>query len=110
LKWPALIPSGASGADRQRYIFMLAATWPDVKSDADYHNDVSRATLKSDSGDGLKACDLVWLLHVVGDVNQPLHASTRISLGEAGGNDVAFWWQLRLEPARTPTARRWIES
>ena len=41
-KWPKLIPSGTTAADRSRYIFMLAATWPDeIKSDSKYHNDGS---------------------------------------------------------------------
>jgi hypothetical protein len=151
-KWPAQIPSGTAAADRSRYIFMLAATWPDeIKSDNNYHNDGSengdvpdgpepgrntgyddfnrhkywhfvdtpfsqdgtavssltiptpdaktqidalRTTLASDSAAGLKSYDLVWLLHLVGDVHQPLHASTRVSSafpqGDIGGNDVLF--------------------
>ena len=40
--------------------------------------------------DALKSYDLSWLLHLVGDVHQPLHASTRVSStdpgGDAGGN------------------------
>jgi hypothetical protein len=57
------------------------------------------------AADGLKSYDLAWLLHLVGDVHQPLHASTRVSStdpdGDAGGNLVkldcsrcelhAFW-------------------
>jgi len=60
------------------------------------------------SSDGLKSYDLTWLLHLVGDVHQPLHASTRVSStdpdGDAGGNSVklscskcelhAFWDDL----------------
>ncbi len=38
--------------------------------------------------------DLVWLLHLVGDVHQPLHCATRVSKGnpdgDAGGNAVVF--------------------
>jgi hypothetical protein len=66
---------------------------------------IFRQTLTSSSSDKLKSYDLVWLLHLVGDVHQPLHASTRISAGELqgdnGGNNVkledpsrelhAFW-------------------
>ncbi len=151
-KWPALIPSGTSAADRPRIIFMLAATWPDeIKSDGKYQNDGSnngdtpdgpdaarntgyddfnrhkywhfvdlpfsqdgtdvssmkvpvpdaetqiaafRAILNSSSPDKLKSYDLVWLLHIVGDVHQPLHCSTRVSTGhpqgDTGGNDVPF--------------------
>jgi hypothetical protein len=55
--------------------------------------------------DDLKSYDLSWLLHLVGDVHQPLHCTTRVSAsntnGDSGGNDVdvlkpkevlhAFW-------------------
>src|SRR5258708_34426075 len=64
-----------------------------------------RGVLASTSADGLKSYDLTWLLHLVGDVHQPLHAATRESStdpgGDAGGNLVkldcskdslhAFW-------------------
>lgn len=52
--------------------------------------------------DNVRSYDLVWLLHLVGDVHQPLHASARFTkelrlkyqlsaspdLGDRGGNDV----------------------
>jgi hypothetical protein len=51
-----------------------------------------RSTIASDASDSLKSYDLVWLLHLVGDVHQPLHCSTRVShtdpQGDAGGNNV----------------------
>ena len=51
-----------------------------------------RSVLASDSPDALKSYDLSWLLHLIGDVHQPLHASTRVSAadpqGDAGGNNV----------------------
>ena len=47
---------------------------------------IFRQTLISGKSDPLKSYDLVWLLHVVGDVHQPLHATTRISAGELGGD------------------------
>jgi hypothetical protein len=44
----------------------------------------------STATDDLKSYDLVWLLHLVGDVHQPLHASDRYSktfpTGDVGGN------------------------
>ena len=149
-KWPAQIPSGATAAERDEYIVMLAATWPDaIKSDSQYHNDgdengdrptgpeasrntgyddfnrhkywhfvdtpftvdgsplppipmpdaktqidAFRAVLRSTQPDQLKSYDLVWLLHLVGDVHQPLHSATRVSKndpdGDAGGNKVHF--------------------
>lgn len=43
--------------------------------------------------DPLKSYDLVWLLHLVGDVHQPLHSSTRVRQaqpnGDGGGNLVS---------------------
>jgi len=49
-----------------------------------------RTVLASSSPDELKSYDLVWLLHIVGDIHQPLHACTRVSKldpdGDAGGN------------------------
>jgi hypothetical protein len=49
-----------------------------------------RQVLASDSPDELKSYDLVWLLHLVGDVHQPLHCTARFSSsnkhGDAGGN------------------------
>jgi hypothetical protein len=52
-----------------------------------------RQTLRdSGASDELRSYDLVWLLHLVGDVHQPLHAITRFSQkqpnGDKGGNDV----------------------
>lgn len=51
-----------------------------------------RATLASANPDPLKSYDLVWLLHLVGDVHQPLHATSRFTTqdphGDAGGNAV----------------------
>jgi len=53
---------------------------------------VFRAVLRSNSSDALKSYDLAWLLHVVGDVHQPLHCSERYGKtqpkGDAGGNFV----------------------
>ena len=49
-----------------------------------------RSVLASSAGDDLKSYDLVWLLHLVGDVHQPLHCATRVDKndtnGDAGGN------------------------
>ena len=54
-----------------------------------------RRTLKSsEASDALKSYDLVWLLHLVGDVHQPLHTTSRFTQsqpeGDAGGNRVAL--------------------
>jgi hypothetical protein len=50
------------------------------------------SVLASPSPDALKSYDLTWLLHLVGDIHQPLHASTRLTAGypygDNGGNSV----------------------
>jgi hypothetical protein len=52
--------------------------------------DLFRGVLAGSDPDELKSYDMVWLLHLVGDVHQPLHATTRVSStqpdGDAGGN------------------------
>lgn len=49
-----------------------------------------RRALASNASDDVKSYDLVWLLHLVGDVHQPLHATSRFSRalpkGDQGGN------------------------
>jgi hypothetical protein len=47
----------------------------------------------SGAGDDLRSYDLVWLLHLVGDAHQPLHAANHFATdlppeGDAGGNKV----------------------
>ena len=54
-----------------------------------------RAALASpSSSDDVKSYDLVWLLHLVGDVHQPLHCTSRFDHeqrgGDRGGNLVAL--------------------
>ena len=50
------------------------------------------SVLTSSSPDALKSYDLTWLLHLVGDIHQPLHAATRVTAaqfyGDNGGNSV----------------------
>jgi S1/P1 Nuclease len=51
-----------------------------------------RAILASNEPDPLKSYDLSWFLHLIGDVNQPLHCTTRLGAtqleGDDGGNGV----------------------
>lgn len=54
-----------------------------------------RSTLSSaEASDDVKSYDLVWLEHLVGDVHQPLHATSRFSAafpkGDQGGNLVCI--------------------
>jgi hypothetical protein len=54
---------------------------------------VFRAALASDKPEELKSYDLVWLLHLTGDVHQPLHCTSRFGHdqpnGDSGGNKVS---------------------
>jgi hypothetical protein len=79
-----------------------------------------RAVLASTKPDALKSYDLTWLLHLVGDVHQPLHCATRVRHadpdGDDGGNGVAvrcpgcpeklhaFWDGVLAADAVTPRA------
>jgi hypothetical protein len=53
-----------------------------------------RQTIRSDSGvdDQIRSYDLAWLIHLVGDIHQPLHAASRFTQdepsGDAGGSRV----------------------
>lgn len=56
-----------------------------------------RQTLRSPTAtDEVKSYDLVWLLHLVADVHQPLHATSRFNrrqpAGDDGGNEVTVCW------------------
>ena len=50
--------------------------------------------IQTGESDDIKSYDVVWLEHLVGDIHQPLHATSRFTKnhpnGDAGGNDVAF--------------------
>ena len=48
---------------------------------------VFRSVLAYNSSDALKSYDLVWLMHLVGDVHQPLHCAARFSQSTAQGDD-----------------------
>lgn len=54
-----------------------------------------RSALGSKASDEVKSYDLAWLIHLVGDMHQPLHATTRFSQspaslrdGDKGGNEI----------------------
>ncbi|HST19630.1 MAG TPA: S1/P1 nuclease [Blastocatellia bacterium] len=53
-----------------------------------------RSVLASNKSDELKSYDLAWLLHLVGDVHQPLHCTSRFTKtkkqGDNGGNGVTL--------------------
>lgn len=56
--------------------------------------DLFRRALGSSASDSIKSYDLVWLEHLVGDVHQPLHCTSRFSSalphGDRGGNSVTL--------------------
>jgi hypothetical protein len=70
-----------------------------------------------DAPDDLKSYDLTWILHLVGDIHQPLHATSRFTAsqptGDAGGNLVRirtrgekvlhFFWDDVLGTSKSPT-------
>lgn len=64
---------------------------PHVTPNAQTQIETFRKVLASDSPDDLKSYDLVWLVHLIGDVHQPLHCVTRVihddPNGDKGGND-----------------------
>jgi hypothetical protein len=68
-----------------------------------------RQVLASDAPDPVKAFDLVWLLHLVGDVHQPLHATSRFTRdadpkeGDRGGNEV----KLCVDPCKEELHAFW---
>jgi hypothetical protein len=128
----SLRPAEGTDAERDRALFLNAATWPDLVRNrsedwsvynrpgwhyADFYWDVEngrphdlpgtgpaaanagerivafRAALADPTvADTTKAVDLAWLLHLVGDVHQPLHCSSRVTpeeplpRGDLGGN------------------------
>lgn len=57
-------------------------------------NDFRAALGNSAVSDKLQAFDLTWLIHLVGDVHQPLHATSRFTSfhlhGDGGGNGFAI--------------------
>ena len=50
--------------------------------------------IRSEEPDEIKSYDVAWLEHLVGDVHQPLHSTSRFTVnhpeGDAGGNLVRF--------------------
>lgn len=85
-----------------------------------------KAIASASAPDDLKSYDLVWLLHLVGDVHQPLHAISRFDKahpqGDAGGNLVplcaapctdqlhGFWDGLLGDDLSPMAAARYAES
>jgi hypothetical protein len=78
------------------------------KPNAETQIKIFRETLASPSAsDEVKSYDLVWLIHLIGDVHQPLHTTSRFSQqspkGDRGGNDV----MLCAKPCRDELHAFW---
>ncbi len=132
----SLRPAEGTAAERDRALFVNAATWADLVRNphepwhgyshptwhyADFYWDVEngrpheipgtgpdsvnaverivafRALLAdSTAPDTTRAVALAWLLHLVGDIHQPLHCSSRVTAedalprGDLGGNSFAL--------------------
>jgi hypothetical protein len=60
-----------------------------------------RHGLATSANDTLKSFELVWLVHLVADIHQPLHCVTRVSkfmpYGDDGGNDVLLESKTRYQ-------------
>jgi hypothetical protein len=139
----SLLPAdGRSLAVRERELFELASTWPDIVRDKNvpqrfekYHHGTwhytnhfweqgpngprDRTDLHTDPENVVerlhhfersladasrpaadRAIDLAWVLHLVGDIHQPLHTSARVTAdtpqGDEGGNLVKITDQESL--------------
>jgi hypothetical protein len=58
-----------------------------------------RTVLASNSPDPLKSYDLTWLLHLVGDVHQPLHCVARFTQSQPEGDDGGNGVELNGSPS-----------
>ncbi len=83
---------------------LLAAAAPNVQTQITAFR---QRLADGDTSDPLKSYDLVWLIHLVGDVHQPLHTTARFTRdlpeGDRGGNGVA----LCAEPCRSELHAFW---
>ena len=96
----SILNTGYSDLLRHRYWHFVdvpfspdGAALPAIPTpNAETQIDVFRSILASSQPDALKSYDLIWLLHLIGDIHQPLHATTRVTQadarGDAGGNKV----------------------
>jgi S1/P1 Nuclease len=80
---------------------------PPAAPNAQTQIELFTAAIAGHASDDIKSYDLVWLEHLVGDVHQPLHATSRFSAdipkGDRGGNSVA----LCAHPCRNELHAYW---
>lgn len=80
-----------------------------------------RSAIAGTASDDVKSYDIAWLIHLVGDVHQPLHATSRFTKlfkkGDNGGNNVKIkcspndcganlhsFWDGLMDANKTPAA------
>jgi hypothetical protein len=67
-----------------------------------------RAVLASTTeSDDLKSYDLTWLLHLVGDIHQPLHVATRVSASQPDGDQNGSLVRLCAAPCTDELRAFW---
>ena len=83
----------------------------DRRPDGDLLRDAPRLRRWLTSGSAqLKALGLAWILHLVGDIHQPLHASGRISPREPWGDDGGNTFRLEIANPQAPPAQQFRRS
>lgn len=60
----------------------------------------ARVLTGSEASDQLKSYDLAWLIHLVGDVHQPLHATSRFLPTDSNGDDGGLGVRIRCDEQR----------
>jgi len=83
----------------------------DRRPDGDLLRDAPRMQrLLAEGSPELKAIGLAWILHLVGDIHQPLHASGRISLRDPWGDDGGNTYRLEIANPQDPPNRQFRRS
>ena len=81
------------------------------RPDGDLVRDAPRMRrLLAEGSPELKAVGLAWVLHLVGDIHQPLHASGRISPRDPWGDDGGNTFRLEVTNPQAPAAQQFRRS
>jgi hypothetical protein len=98
--------SGNSGDDKQPPKDLKR---PLAKVNAVERLENFRSFVVKKGNDGERARDVAWILHLVGDLHQPLHTSARVTTlkseqdGDVGGNTFAVGAPIKLKSGKTIT-------
>ncbi|HEV7588023.1 MAG TPA: S1/P1 nuclease [Longimicrobium sp.] len=83
----------------------------DRRPDGDLLRDAPRLQrLLAEGSPALKAIGLAWILHLVGDIHQPLHASGRISPRDPWGDDGGNTFKLEVVNPGAPPREQFRRS